>query len=429
MKRSKVAVLVAVAGLVAMAAGPAGAAIITVGPGGSYDHTTIMDAITAAAATGDTINVAAGTYHNDITAGYWTGSVWTYTNSIGKSVTINGASGGGTILTRSDGLPYSITAPGVMLNDLVIGSATANSGGRIIVGPVAHFTTISNCIIQNTPSTSSGHGIFVYAGATGILIDGNTIANTSWEGIRNEGEATISNNAIKDIATNKGIYLHPGSSTTITGNTISNTFYEGIAAFGSAIITDNEIFGTYHGLQLRGNGTTFTVTGNSIHDNQYHGIEVPNYSGEVVAGLSIVGNYLTDNPYCGVVVGGNTDGSGYSINYNNITGNGIFGVESYTSADVDATYNWWGDPLGPSGFYGVALSSGNAVSDNVNWSNPLSAPIPEPASVLVWCLLGAGSWLGMRVWRRRRVPVGRQPWSPENRQAIRQIVDRGRLNG
>ena len=28
--------------------------------------------------------------------------------------------------------------------------------------------------------------------------------------------------------------------------------------------------------------------------------------------------------------------------------------------------------------------------------------IPEPASMLVWCLLGAGSWLGMRVWRRRR---------------------------
>ena len=51
------------------------------------------------------------------------------------------------------------------------------------------------------------------------------------------------------------------------------------------------------------------------------------------------------------------------------------------------------------------------------------APIPEPASILVWCLLGAGSWLGMRVWRRRRIPVGRQPWSNENRTAIHEIVD------
>ncbi|MBU4273477.1 MAG: hypothetical protein KKA28_16580 [Planctomycetes bacterium] len=26
----------------------------------------------------------------------------------------------------------------------------------------------------------------------------------------------------------------------------------------------------------------------------------------------------------------------------------------------------------------------------------------EPATVIVWSLLGAASWLGMRVWRRRR---------------------------
>ncbi len=51
--------------------------------------------------------------------------------------------------------------------------------------------------------------------------------------------------------------------------------------------------------------------------------------------------------------------------------------------------------------------------------------IPEPASLIVWSLLGAGSWLGLRVWRRRRGPVGRRPWLPENRTAILEIIECG----
>jgi hypothetical protein len=61
--------------------------------------------------------------------------------------------------------------------------------------------------------------------------------------------------------------------------------------------------------------------------------------------------------------------------------------------------------------------------------------IPEPASIIVWSLIGSGSWLGMRLWRRRRVAassgnvssvaVTRHPWSPEARQAIHDIITRG----
>jgi len=53
-------------------------------------------------------------------------------------------------------------------------------------------------------------------------------------------------------------------------------------------------------------------------------------------------------------------------------------------------------------------------------------PVPEPATIVIWSLLGMGSWLGMRVWRQRRGgPVGRQPWSNENRTAIHDIIARG----
>jgi len=60
------------------------------------------------------------------------------------------------------------------------------------------------------------------------------------------------------------------------------------------------------------------------------------------------------------------------------------------------------------------------------------SPIPEPASLIIWSLLGAGC-AGLGVWRRRRAAqmgggTPRAPWSEESRQAIRQIIDHGRTN-
>jgi len=52
-------------------------------------------------------------------------------------------------------------------------------------------------------------------------------------------------------------------------------------------------------------------------------------------------------------------------------------------------------------------------------------PVPEPATIIVWSLLGAGGWLGIRVVRRRGGSGGRQPWSNENRTAILEVIARG----
>ena len=55
---------------------------------------------------------------------------------------------------------------------------------------------------------------------------------------------------------------------------------------------------------------------------------------------------------------------------------------------------------------------------------PAAPPVPEPATIIIWSVLGAGSWLGMRASRQRRGLGGRRPWSPEARQAILGIIDR-----
>jgi hypothetical protein len=93
--------------------------------------------------------------------------------------------------------------------------------------------------------------------------------------------------------------------------------------------------------------------------------------------------------------------------------------------DTQALYfddqGWGTRPSSVSPFSAIYASGAN---------NPLGSgfeaaitPVPEPATLLVWSLLGAMSWLGMRVWRGGQ-RISRRSWSPENRQAILEIIDR-----
>ena len=96
-------------------------------------------------------------------------------------------------------------------------------------------------------------------------------------------------------------------------------------------------------------------------------------------------------------------------------------MESFVDGTLFATF---ADP--------DTVSLGNVILDdynygqsyNVYWDNLKtgSSAVPEPATLLVWSLLGATSWLGMRVWRGGQ-RISRRSWSPENRQAILEIID------
>jgi hypothetical protein len=82
------------------------------------------------------------------------------------------------------------------------------------------------------------------------------------------------------------------------------------------------------------------------------------------------------------------------------TGEDLVGGNQYTIWFNATTNNWpWRDDY-------------NQTTDL--WQDPwpqiqgtiLATATPEPATIVVWSLLGVGSWLGTRVWRRRN-PVGR----------------------
>jgi hypothetical protein len=113
-------------------------------------------------------------------------------------------------------------------------------------------------------------------------------------------------------------------------------------------------------------------------------------------------------------------------------------LEAYDSTDVlltsavgDVNYgtnSWLGVALGSNSIDHVLIHDGGdeyTIDDfTYNSSDSSNSSVPEPATILIWSILGAGSWLGMRVWRKPK-HIGRRPWSPETRNAIHAIIARG----
>jgi parallel beta-helix repeat protein len=239
-----------------------------------------------------------------------------------------------------------------------------NTGERAIqalnhvgTGIVIHANTITN---------SGGKGINYWAEDGGEITD-NVITNSKYEAIYTDAQATISGNQILGgdmygilvVAWTSGT----AADSTVSGNTISNTNWEGIQSDVQVTITNNDISGGYNGIQLSNAASGSVIDGNNIHDNRYWGLSIL----DSVTDAIVKNNQLSYNPYCGVIVWGDGEGSGIHINCNEITGNGIYGVESQrTTSNVDATQNWWGDASGPTHSTNSG-GTGNAVSDNVDY--------------------------------------------------------------
>ncbi len=105
-------------------------------------------------------------------------------------------------------------------------------------------------------------------------------------------------------------------------------------------------------------------------------------------------------------------------------GKGYWGDGSYTTDDTK--YILYGKELHcVIQFTGAVSSITWTSSPGEYWHGvTVGTVVPEPATLIIWSLLGFGSWLGLRISRRRE-SVGRPAWSDENRQAIQDIVARG----
>lgn len=326
------------------------------------------------ASSGDTINVAAGTYSVVGVVG------------VNKTLTINGAQAGvdargrvaaESILQNSGGLVVS--ADNVTIDGFTVQNNTAAFNGfGIGLGAGTGGAHVVNNIIQNNivglaltnksgaaqaliqhnlfrnntqPGAASGHGIYAdqftagIGGVTNVLIDANNFVN-------DDGAVTGT----------WGIGISNTAATPFTGLTISNNKFNSASPFSRGLYlysTDNS-----------------SITGNSFRDKTNYAIGLFDADDNITISCNTIFNsnrgiYLGQdfgNPNTGIVA-----------NNNNISGNASAGVEldpgSHTGT-LDATSNWWGSATGPTiasnpGGTGDTIVDPNAV---VNYAGFLAAP-------------------------------------------------------
>jgi len=274
----------------------------------------------------DTINVAAGTYNEDIEIN----KGLTIQSSAGAETTIIRGSGGGSSYYMIRIYHGDVTFDGFTVTNPDYQGGADASGiliGNYLGGSVNNIHILNNIIKEvrdgtgGTPSNYGAAGINIGRGApSNIVISGNVIEN-----IHNPDGASIDHTCGINTWDN-------GSGILISNNRISDIKYNGIL------------------LQYAG---TVQVVSNTITLCQV-GVKIDPYSGAVVSGVTIHHNIIVQN----------TD----------------YGVDNHDPNLVNAVNNWWGCNDGPGV---IGPGSGDKVSGNVTYApwlvlnlcaNPLSIP-------------------------------------------------------
>ncbi|HEV7461923.1 MAG TPA: right-handed parallel beta-helix repeat-containing protein [Solirubrobacteraceae bacterium] len=373
-----------------------------------YD--TIQHAV-AASANGDTINVHAGTYTEQV--------------DVATAVTIQGAGPDNTRILSPDGpLPVSFTGGGNPHHPLVYlhpSSGTASLSGLTVDGNAngdannrfdgvavtdanAAINDVNVVRIRNRPfsGVQAGVGVidFNTAGNHALSLTGSTIADYQKNGVAATGPgltATINGNTVQgqgaqSLIAQNGIQLGSGA-----GGTISNNFVTGHecnhATCGSDPYTQTQSGGillfnpdltTVSGNQATGNDigvlglsdVNAQLTNNLLNANRYVGVYIEGHSTWTVANNAISGgNFgvdvatfdgdagfptvnLTGNAITGNVKGleafRDTSGGGgpgpsvINASFNRIAGNAV-GVSNLAlnAATITAQNDWWGCNAGP----------------------------------------------------------------------------------
>jgi nitrous oxidase accessory protein NosD len=377
-RRVAVSAVLAVCACIAFTAGIARAAgpVCTVSNTGPADYTTIQAAVSDPGCT--TINVAAGTYNEQVT--------------IGRTLTLNGAragvdarsrSGPESVITNACG-PVQIEADNVVINGFTIQGSTlpdpcflsgiwtnpgfsGTQGGpqilnNIVQNNISGIELDSTCtnptLVQhnlirnnNNPGPGSGNGIQTNFGLCNATIDANTFSGDTSSSI---------------------LVVAASSNLQITGNQLVAGTPEGIALLNvsTSNITGNTSLGSTSGatIDLFGGNSNVTVSGNVLA-NGMRGLQV-------------------ENPYA---VYGVTPNSGISAHMNCISGNSVAGLEEdsggyspVTPGSLDATNNWWGRSTGPTiasnpgGTGDKIVDQDGVVAYSPFLTSPTAAPCPVP---------------------------------------------------
>jgi parallel beta-helix repeat protein len=243
------------------------------------------------------------------------------------------------------------------------------------------FTSVD--VGPNNNISGNDNGVFL-GGVSGVAISDNEIHhNLNRSGYAGVGIMLWGDNDNNRILGNvvhdndrQGIFV--GHDTLMsTGNTISgNTVYN----------NPNPPDASAYGIQLW-NADSSTVTNNEVYGQDdwfyYPGFDFAQGIYLFDSNYNLLsGNYLHDNNYgVGLWGPGRGDGSNL-INFNNISGNTGYGVRNFDSLTVNAENNWWGSCSGPYHPTANPSGTGDAVSDNVDFTPWTTGPCDTDADLL-----------------------------------------------
>jgi len=331
---------------------------VTVGPVQNIDKPGYYNTIQAAiveASDGETIEVAAGTYTEDV--------------NITKPLQLLGAKVGvpagpdASPAGRSDPVEESIIDGYIRITgvgETVIDGFTILNEEQHVIDLDGGGDVIKNNIIDGVSVTVVKSGIFS-RGNGGYLITNNNIRNCGRFGITFDGgdpapQCTISGNYITNITGRENTAGIQTMGSWSNGHIFSNNLIENCGA--GIVLAQGE----------------HQVSGNTIRDNSGSGILL--WAAEDATrtfGIQITQNTIEGN-VTGIKLWPDWPTAVDNVaHFNNIVGNAD-GVVNEHSAVFDATDNWWGDASGPSGGVSdpvegiTADGSGDSVSSKVRFA-------------------------------------------------------------
>jgi hypothetical protein len=329
-------------------------ATLCVDPGGAGCFSTIQAAVDAASP-GDIIDVAAGTYNEQV--------------AIDKMLTLRGAMAGidartrigaESVITHADG-PVQILADNVVIDGFTIQGASND--------PAANPSALGAGIWTNPgfSITDGGHQILNNIVQDNII--GLFLHNTATFQARVQRNL-IRNNDLDGAGGGVGVYSELGlQNALITENTFTNNPTTSILTAGSLgsqsniTISNNAV--TDGRIAVLFNTTSSLITGNIAAND-------PLSSGLSVAGgcdgVAIRGNAFIGHGNFGVYILdflGGSPNSNITVSHNRIVGNVAGGLQVDAgghTGTVDAQNNWWGCNAGP-GQPGCDTAAGMLDSD------------------------------------------------------------------
>ncbi len=350
---------------------------------------TIQHAIDMANA-GDIINVAAGTYNENV--------------SVNKSLTLQGASSATVNVTaavNTDSV-FTVTASNVNISGFTA-TGTIMTGNEGYAG-IKFGSGVTNCNIHDNILSNNQYGILLIESLSNTTMGNNTFTNNTASScvvsgieMQNTWGNTFTNNianstGLDSSSAGQGFRLANSKYNTFTGNTANSTLGttggNGACGFflakASGTGSNNNTFtnntansNANHGIRMDGS-TGNTLTGNTFNSNGADGIKLKAGS----SNNTLENNTCSNNAIGIEIATTDIDATSLTVTHNNIAGNTNYGVYNGGTGTLDAENNWWDSVNGPT-HSGNTFNSGNQgdnVSDLVDYVPWLNAAYPTGTS-------------------------------------------------